>query len=624
MLAAPVSHGQTSLPSNSSVVNQIDPLKLDNEFTIAQWNLIGPFQFSERDLSINNPQAIQGGILHDFLTDVGQSEENLTADKIATICADGKLCRVRTQHGAVLNFERLFPGIRDGVIYAAAQIEATADGSVGLEYDYNDGVKVWLNGHLLQESDNKDRHPVFKYFRFLPLHLQKGNNLLVLKVDQEHEGHTADRPWALIASLIPMNQMLDMWLEREDGALLPKRLVNAGESLHLPMLDDKVILDAKPPVHISIADWRGAVLLSRSADIDGSDEVKLPQLSEGYYTLTVQAGKHTIGDAFYVGNPDTIYNALCQLQHTTDPATQEYIQRDPIIQRYRILTSQQYSHPLDTEWQRKLLMALGDGVKSLHYSKSDVWYQEPGMHLREFKSKVDGTQQNYLLYLPQATHGPLPLVIIMPYAVTRQLPFLESALLTYFDYLVKLHHAADANGIAIAVINGRGTVRDAPIGEADAFEVLDDINNNYSIDKSRLYLYGNSEGGRRALLLAEHYPGVFASVGTYGALLTAYGGTYPNGHGDPSSLVNQLSSTPVILTQGESDDFLSIPTLKAFYESLTRAGSASKIEIVPDGMHDQDGTMEEDVFRLLATYKNTHEFMPIADLVNNARGKVHP
>jgi len=106
--------------------------------------------------------------------------------------------------------------------------------------------------------------------------------------------------------------------------------------------------------------------------------------------------------------------------------------------------------------------------------------------------------------------------------------------------------------------------------------------------------------------------------------LTAYGGTYPNGHGDPSSLVNQLSSTPVILTQGESDDFLSIPTLKAFYESLTRAGSASKIEIVPDGMHDQDGTMEEDVFRLLATYKNTHEFMPIADLVNNARGKVHP
>ena len=46
-------------------------------------------------------------------------------------------------------------------------------------------MKVWLNGSLLQKDGNITRRPFFKYYRFLPLHLRKGNNLLVMKVDQE-------------------------------------------------------------------------------------------------------------------------------------------------------------------------------------------------------------------------------------------------------------------------------------------------------------------------------------------------------------------------------------------------------------------------------------------------------
>ncbi len=623
MIAAPLLHVQNAPISNSQIANRLDPSGLNHEFTIAQWNLIGPFAFSERDGSADNPNADKAGAQHDFLADNGHPEEGLTADAIASMCADGKHCHIHPQHGAVLNFEKIFPGMTYAVIYAATEVTSTADGYVGLEYDYNDGVKVWLNGSLLQKDGNITRRPFFKYYRFLPLHLRKGNNLLVMKVDQE-KASLPDQPWGLVASLMPIDRMRDMWLEREDGAFLLNRLIKAGEPLHLPMLEDKALLAKISPMHISIADWSGTALVSKDIYADGLDEVKLPQLGDGYYTVTLQAGTHVLHDAFYLGDTDTVYNALRSIQLSTEPATQEYIQRDPIIQRYRILTSPKYSHPLNPEWQKKLMKVLNDGVKALHHSTDASWSKMPGMHLREFISKIDGTPQDYLLFLPRAIHGPLPLVILMPYAVRPQRPFLEGTFLSYMDYLITLQHAADASEAAVALINGRGTVGDAPIGEADAFEVLDDINNNYPIDKSRLYLYGNCEGGRRALLLAEHYPGAFAAVGVYGALLTGYGRDALNKHGDPLSLVQRLSSTPVILTQGEFDYFPPIAATEAFYQKLISIGSASEIDIITDGMHDQDGAMEENVIPLLVAHRNVGNSTPIAELADKARSKVHP
>jgi poly(3-hydroxybutyrate) depolymerase len=93
---------------------------------------------------------------------------------------------------------------------------------------------------------------------------------------------------------------------------------------------------------------------------------------------------------------------------------------------------------------------------------------------------------------------------------------LESAHIAWPDDLEDIQNAANTSGVAVALTDGRGNIGDAPIGEADEFEVLNDVNSNYSIDRQRLYLYGTCEGGRRALLLAEHYPGLFAAIGVYG------------------------------------------------------------------------------------------------------------
>ena len=171
--------------------------------------------------------------------------------------------------------------------------------------------------------------------------------------------------------------------------------------------------------------------------------------------------------------------------------------------------------------------------------------------------------------------------------------------------------------------NGRGNVGDAPIGEADAFEVLNDINSRYSIDQHRLYLYGTCEGGRRALLLAEHYPGLFAAVGVYGPTLALYVRSQGGGHEDVFALTDNLSSTPVILVKGEYDDSPPTAALEAFCEKLRKSGSELQIDIIPDGMHKQK-KLEQRIFPFLIEHRNARSALSIADQYREAISRAYP
>lgn len=589
--------------------NPITPAMLTNEMPITAWHLVGPFRFAGSGEPDN-----RRGAKHDFLADIGHPENSLNVKSIDSFCSKSTQCIAHDQASSVINIDRLFPESANSVIYAATDIESTTNGDVGLEYDYNQDITIWLNGELLRETSKTARIAVYKYKNCVTLRLKKGANLLVMKVDQEQVGKSGE-PWELIASLMPIDQMYGKWLEKMDGWLLGSSLIKRGEGIHLNILDDKELTGRFSPFHVSIFDWKGTKVVSMNIESGGSNQIELPSLRDGYYHITLEVGNHLLRDAFYLGDTDTVYKSLLRLQKTISPRVQEYMQRDPIIQRYRILTSAEYSHPFDPNWQRKVLMAVNDGINSIHYPKHALWTHMPGMHLREFISNMDGTPQNYLLFLPHAMRKPLPVVMEMPYGLQIQRPFLKSALIKTFENQLEAQKAADLNGMAFVVIDGRGAVEDAPIGEADAFEVLNDLNENYSIDKSRLYLYGTCEGGARALLLAEHFPDIFAAVGVYGPPLRGFGT-----HGDVFMQVNKLSATPVIILKGELDDELTIDTLSEFHALVSMTGSTFESEVVQDGMHYPDH-MEEKILPLLAKYTKVGNATPIMADVKESRSR---
>lgn len=174
--------------------------------------------------------------------------------------------------------------------------------------------------------------------------------------------------------------------------------------------------------------------------------------------------------------------------------------------------------------------------------------------------------------------------------VKNERPFLESALaIGWPKALDDLKQAADQTGLSVAVINGRGAVRDAPIGEADTLEAINDILNHYSINPQKIYLFGTSAGGYRALMLAEHYPDVFAGVGVYGPGMGAIRLGHPLGyeelHTGVFSQVNSLSSVPVHLLEGEFDYEPPRDILNEFFTQLKKISPSSEMTEVKDGMH---------------------------------------
>jgi dienelactone hydrolase len=173
----------------------------------------------------------------------------------------------------------------------------------------------------------------------------------------------------------------------------------------------------------------------------------------------------------------------------------------------------------------------------------------------------------------------------MPYVASKQRPFLESAFISYSTVLEEVRAAANASNVAVAIFDGRGTVGDAPIGEADTFELLRDITAHYSVDPRRIYLYGVCAGGYRALMLAEHYPQIFAAVGSWGPELGTSDENEPT-RDSPFTLIDRLSTTPVVLLKGQLDDELPAEIFLEFADRLRHTGDFVTAQIVPNTMHD--------------------------------------
>jgi hypothetical protein len=575
--------------------------EIGEEATVSQWWLIGPFSLVPGDQTTD-----QDGLKRDYLLNIGYPQTSLAEDSIPSLCKGRHICRSYSGQGSVIPLFHLFPTSPRSVVYAFATITCEHDIDVVLEVGVNEGVFAWLNSYPILSVPIGDKGgTAIKYHHLAVAHFRQGKNLLIIKTDSGNDART----WTLIASFMSMKSARDKYIELANGYILKTRFIKPGESLVLvkPELSDDL------SARIKISDWRGAAVMSKVYESGHTIYISTKHLPNGYYTVTMQVGNGIVRDEFYLGDTDPLYRALCREQLKSKPTDQEYIQRDPMIQRYHILTSPQYYHPLDADWQRKLLLVVKDAILEEHFRQRASWTQLPGMHLREYISQIDGTPQNYLIYVPDSVRGPFPLVIDMPYAQQTERPFLESSLpIGWPQALDDLKRAADQAGFAVAVINGRGNVGDAPIGEADTFEALKDVLSGYNIDVLRIYLFGTCEGGRRALALAKHYPGVFAAVGVYGPALNS----------DMMSRMDGLAKTPVSILQGEYDDVPPRGILNTFFVKLKQLSPSSELNIYPDGVHGTSAS-EARLFPWLSLHTNDSVSPPIQKTISESLSKVN-
>lgn len=548
-----------------------------DEISIRSWCLIGPYEFPATGANPGSDGSVESK---------------------SSLCRYGQGATVAAQNGQIFNIDKVFPGLTNSVLYAATVIESPVDGDIGFQYDATAGVQVWFNGSLVDEQVQGARHPVFLYTNFKVLHVSKGDNLLVLKLSQQ-QGGPAFEPWAFVSGFLSVGKMRNILLDTRDGFLISDRFINRGESLNVGLLRDPSTLGGSSKIIITVKDWSGGIKFRETQRVSAGPIISLPPLKEGYYRLTFEAQRHRIEDSFYVGDPHRAIRALQIVQSHTEHTRVDYLQSDPIIQRFDILMSQKYAMPSDSNWQKKVLMVIDEAIAAAQFRRQMPWYTRPGQHLREFNSRIDGSRQYYLIDIPKGPKAKLPLVIVMPYAISTQRPFLESSLISYSTVLEEVREAANESHLAVAIIYGRGTVGDAPIGEADALEVIYDISHHYPVDERRLYLYGICAGGRRAIALAEHYPSLFAAVGAWGPSLKAEAGD-GGWRDDPFRLTDRLADTPLVLLKGALDEDLPDQMLIDFADKVRKEGDGVYLAIVANAMHDPI-RMEQVIFPRLAS-----------------------
>ncbi|HEY3379195.1 MAG TPA: prolyl oligopeptidase family serine peptidase [Armatimonadota bacterium] len=128
----------------------------------------------------------------------------------------------------------------------------------------------------------------------------------------------------------------------------------------------------------------------------------------------------------------------------------------------------------------------------------------PGRSLQSYTSTIDDSTQIYGLYVPT------PFIATEPHPVIFMgHGFRGRASDTFSSYQ---QQCADACGLLLVQLDGRGNTFYDGVGETDFFEVLRELRAKFILDENRLYLEGASMGATGAYRLGIRHPDVFAAV----------------------------------------------------------------------------------------------------------------
>lgn len=570
-------------PAKAITPMKINTDRLPDDCHITHWYLLGPFALA----SVSDSAAIKAGEQHDYLSDYGYPEKSLDISGLKALSKSQGIYKTYKAASALLSLEGIYPETDNAEAYAVAELRSNRDREIGIEVGSQDALTLLVNGQSILASGgtaSSAAHTAIAYDHYGVAQLHRGSNILIAKIDRKSDGGV------FLLNFTSAAYIRSVLKNDSSDNIVRTIFLHVGDPIHLII----PLACVQPNTTVEIRDNWGKIQYSQAVPKNHLGAIKLPVLAEGYYSLTASSLCGSIGDSFYIGDPATVYNNVVTLRNTKVPTSEEYLSLDAIAQRYEVLTAPAYSHPSVWSWQMKLRMVIKDGVNAIKDPNSLQWTKEPGMHLREYISSIDGAHEPYLTCIPDSYSSPAPLVVALPPILGTGRPFLESAFLSSMNDLDGVERAANESHTLVVRYGNRGNLWDAPMADAQFFEVLSDVERNFDVDRNRIYLLGYSESGRRAYLLAEHYPSLFAGVATYGALPGAYDGDESHyrwaQYNNISSMIRNLDNIPMIIVNGDRDTEVPPYSAKTIYQEMVTGGVPASFHILRYGVHIQPNT----------------------------------
>lgn len=539
------------LPRRSLVARIPDD---DSEVGVTNFLVVGPFLLSTSQLPTDDAgarfrdrdQRLAGGLAIDYLDQqFGVKESGVTMESIRDIRrAVAPIRRGRTEVNFIqttfgpmheplcLDLQAAFraaavvtpQNLRGGAIreqptdyataYAMTVVESPRDTSLIARLGFDNGVSLWINGRRVFESDTLTPVASDEHLKMIPISVHKGKNVVVAKVYNVQGG----RFFTLRFSGIRHARRL--MKAEADGHVFSKVLWRTGEPMTL----------TAEAAWLYPAESEPRLLLARPSGELPVDSSMMRLSSHGWlckpgvYKATIHSRVGDASELIYCGEDPTMYVAELQIRLARMGAIDDKteINCNALVHRLRHLLSQANRRDGDRTWQQKVLRLIVESadVWSRLESHNEAFQNVSGLHLRGFRSRIDGQVQHYMVYAPNSRSPkmkPRGLVVRVPYGTIPTRPFLES-LHVADTYMIELFETlADRHNVVVVWPNGRSAENETsirvPVGVTDVFEAIDAVKRDYEIDDARIYLTGECAGGREALGLAVRFPSRFAAIG---------------------------------------------------------------------------------------------------------------
>jgi len=173
------------------------------------------------------------------------------------------------------------------------------------------------------------------------------------------------------------------------------------------------------------------------------------------------------------------------------------------------LTHNEFFDPPDVGKAKTLI---AEGLKrAAELQRSEAsWQKSPGLVVRGYVSKIDGSVQPYGLVVPQSYDPRLPRKWRLDFWFHgRNEKLSEVNFLS--ERMTRPGEFTPADTIVLHLY-GRYCNANKFAGEIDLFEALADVKRHYNIDENRILVRGLSMGGAAAWQFAAHYAGLWAAA----------------------------------------------------------------------------------------------------------------
>lgn len=461
--------------------------------------------------------------------------------------------------------ESMFQIDEDKRIYCLCSIYSPVEQEVFIFTRSSLPVTVWLNGHLIN-------HSTFQYhvkpFQIIARLKQGVNTILLERAVNDETRSLPEGEYGFTISYKPVSLLLEM--DREQLVFTPAKLEEMKSLYYVlpdrPFCTDKRVSCLILPydlqnseserLKLEVRNRQGLIWHSNDVYTGTPVNIDLSQAASGVVELIVSAegnsAEGALSNAYiFIGDYEAERECLLERLAACGMGSDQ-------LELYRYMLSLAMNDKglnhgkVELHYDRiyyHLLREYEDAVSKLE-ALTESRPQEAGADAEKFSprgiktalstSSIDGAKLAYTVFLPRnyKREEAFPLVFCMPFGTMVN---------TVPEGTDEMYHNRFED-VIWACMYARGGYNKDYINEMDIMRFIEEIIQDYGVDRDRVYLMGVCSGALRIFGLATRFPGKFAAV-------VNIVGTFRADINNPDySILENLGTTPVYQLLNIEDD----------------------------------------------------------------------